>query len=177
MICWNCGKEVPKGAKSCKHCESKIEDLPDISPAELGPMLAAAGLTEDMLKEMRELAGEAKSADEFANMMFVGDCPKCGSKNVGNCEETRGIEDVTVGRCFDCGLMWCAECGYQLKKGETGCPHWAICKACPQDEDCPFVADTSGCPKVAGWMESVGLPGGNEPDEEGEKRDPPRGTD
>ena len=32
MICWNCGKEVPKGARICKHCESKVEDLPDMSP-------------------------------------------------------------------------------------------------------------------------------------------------
>lgn len=172
MICWNCGKEVPKGAKSCKHCESKVEDLPDMSPEELGQMLTAAGVDENMLKEIRELAGKAGSAEEFANAIFIGDCPKCGSHNVGNCEETRGIEDVTVGRCFDCGLLWCAECGYELKKGDTGCPHWALCKDCVQQEDCPFVVDTTECPTVGKWMASVGLPRREEPSE-GEEGDGP----
>jgi len=79
MICWNCGKEVPKGARSCKYCESKVEDLPDMSREELGQMLTAAGVDENILKKISEHAGKAGSEEEFADAIFGGDCPKCGS--------------------------------------------------------------------------------------------------
>ena len=177
MICWNCGKEVPKGAKSCKFCESKIDDLPAMSPDELGQLLAASGMDEDTMEGMRRLVDEVGSAEEFANAIFVGDCPKCGSRNVGNCEETRGIENVTVGRCFDCGLFWCTECGYELKKDDTNCPHWTVCEACGEEEACPFMADMTECPKVGEWMESVGLLRGEETDEDEGEQEPDRETD
>jgi hypothetical protein len=156
MKCWNCDKEIPAGAKSCKFCEAKVKrDEPDISPKEAMSALQAAGLTGEMLDEMKELARNAETAEEFADSIFIGNCPKCGSEEVANCEETSEIEDVTVARCFGCGLFWCSECGYEMKAGETECPHWKLCEACAEQEDCPYLMETDGCPKIAEWLEAA----------------------
>ena len=155
MICENCGKEIPDRAKSCQYCEATVDDELDMAPGEIMGALEAAGLNEEMLGEMKELAKKAGTAEEFADMIFIGSCPKCGSDNVANCEETRGIEDETVARCFQCGLIWCAECGHELKAGEAECPHWNICAKCEQEEDCPHIMETSECPQIAQWVKST----------------------
>jgi hypothetical protein len=117
--------------------------------------LAAAGMSDDMLGEMRELAGKAGTAENFADLIFIGNCPKCGSEEVANCEETRTIEDVTVARCFQCGLFWCTECGNELSEDAAECPHWKICEACVQQDDCPYIVDSNECPKIAKWIEAA----------------------
>ncbi len=38
------------------------------------------------------------------------------------------------------------------------CPHWTACVDCKAEEDCPYVVDTTECPKVRKWMQSMGLP-------------------
>lgn len=158
MICLNCGKEVPDKARSCKHCESKIDHDFPLKVEDLQKILLESGLTPEMLEEMGHEARKHNSAQEYANAIFVGTCPKCGSENVSDCDEMDGVEDVTVGRCFDCGLFWCTECGYQLKKGEKHCPHWTACDGCKEEEDCPHIVDTTQCPRVRKWMQSMGLP-------------------
>lgn len=157
MQCLNCGKEVASNARSCKFCKADLEVLPDISPDEMLQMLKDAGLDEVAQEQLRKLAEETDSPDEFANALMLGDCPKCGSKKVEDCGEVEGVEDLTVGQCLDCGLRWCSECGYHLKKDELECPHWRVCKVCPDEEDCPHILDATECKKVVKWMKSAGV--------------------
>lgn len=155
MLCLNCGKKVASTATSCKFCKMKFEAQPQLDHDELVQLLNDAGVDADLQEEMRQLAQDAGSADEFANSIFLGDCPKCGSKKVENCDEVKGIENVTVGHCLDCGLFWCSECGYHLKKGEKECPHWKVCGKCPDEDDCPYIVDATECEKVATWSRTT----------------------
>jgi hypothetical protein len=120
MLCWNCGRKVPDTAKVCKHCEADLSDAPGEEE-----MAAVEGILKDMdpdmLAEMLELAQNCSSAEEFADRIMVGDCPACGSAKTGNCENDPEMEDITLGRCFECGQIWCTLCDRVLEKGETTC--------------------------------------------------------
>ena len=48
----------------------------------------------------------------------------CRSENTGDCEHDPEINDILVGRCFDCGQLWCTECDRLLKKDCPSCECW-----------------------------------------------------
>ena len=121
MQCANCGKEIPDDAVMCKFCEARVE--PEPSEEEAQAALEVLGkLDPAMRQEFLELMRTSKSADEFANRIFVGDCPKCGSARTDNCENDPEIGELLVGRCSDCGYLWCTMCDRPYK-GEP-CECW-----------------------------------------------------
>lgn len=147
--------------------ERLVRDMLDKLPDELRePMEEAArsdGLTleEYVLRLLRGMEGQglleaAASADvteeEFLRLIFVGDCPRCGSENTDSCDEAEGINDPTVALCGECGCVWCLECGSAVVSGET-CGHWDICEACDEEKDeleeCGIMPDE--CPKLLEW--------------------------
>ena len=101
---------------------------------------------------MEEATEEAK---EFYHAEIIGNCPRCGSEKVRDCEEVIDMEDNTVGFCLDCGFLWCLECEYELT--DNICSHWTVCDDCEKvDEDgmwCPYEEDLSECPSVKNFME------------------------
>lgn len=129
MRCWNCNHEMPDTAKVCAHCEASM--MPEISAEE---MQMAAALLEQMppelLAELRQAIGESSTAEDFANRIFVGDCPACSSSDTGNCESDPDIDDLLVGRCYDCGQLWCTECRRLLQRNAIPCP-------CLNEEELP----------------------------------------
>ena len=123
MRCWNCGKNIPDTAKVCRFCEAAVEDEPteldkDVVRDILGQM------PPDALNELRAAFENSETADDFADRIFVGDCPKCGSEDTGNCEADPEIEELLVGRCYHCGQLWCTECRRLLERNAPSCECW-----------------------------------------------------
>ena len=120
MLCWNCGKKIPDMAKVCKFCEAAVKDKPTAEEE-----AAVRDLLEQMppeaLEELRSAFESSDTAEGFADRIFVGDCPKCGSEDTGNCEADPEINDFLVGRCYQCGQLWCTECGRLLEPDSPSC--------------------------------------------------------
>ena len=112
-------------------------------------------LVRDMEKEglLDAAADDDVSEEEFLRLVFVGDCPSCGSENTICCDEFEDIDDPTVGLCNECGYFWCLECGSAQVRGET-CGHWDVCDRCDEEkdefEDCGIMP--SECPRVLEWI-------------------------
>lgn len=91
--------------------------------------------------------------DEFLKLVFVGDCPKCGSDDTVCCDEMEGIDDPTVASCNQCGHLWCLECGLEVARGEI-CGHWDVCDSCDEEKDeyeeCGIMP--SDCPRIIEWI-------------------------
>jgi len=132
MKCPNCRKEIPDGAKMCQFCEAPVEAEP--TPEELR---AASKLLDQMdpeaRKELEDIFRRSDTAEEFVNRIFVGDCPNCGSENTGDCEKDPEIDNLLVGRCYDCGLLWCTLCEKRLDRKKPYCECWD-----EEDEDMGF---------------------------------------
>jgi hypothetical protein len=124
MRCLNCGKKVPKTAQVCQHCEAAIESAPSKEEEEAVLELLAQ-MPSEALAELGAVLDESATADEFVDRIFVGDCPKCGSHDTGNCENDPEIEELLVGRCLQCGQLWCTECLRLLEPGSTSWP-WGM---------------------------------------------------
>ena len=123
MRCWNCNRELPQGAKVCSSCEAAIESDP--TPEELEAVRAALEqLPPEVMSELRQAVSESATAEEFADRILVGDCPKCGSADTGNCENDPEINELLVGRCYDCGQLFCTECGRLLEPQAATCDCW-----------------------------------------------------
>ncbi len=149
MQCFNCRKDIPDDAKACKFCEAPVEDPPTDEEMEL-----VAGLLDSMDPELqsaiRAAATNSATAEEFANRMMIGDCPTCASDDVGDCGEDPEIEHPCLGRCYECGQLWCLDCGELLDPGAVECPHEAICAACELEEACEtFPGD---CATILQWQ-------------------------
>lgn len=147
MLCWNCQKEIPDNAKACQYCEASMEGMPSEEETEMVTELFAS-LDPEMQAEIIAAAESSETAEEFVNQIMVGACPACDSVNVGDCENDPDIDNICVGRCYDCGQLWCSECGEVFKKGQTVCSHDAICDACDESEDCTLFP--TDCPKIMG---------------------------
>jgi hypothetical protein len=106
MECSNCNKPIPEGANRCLYCESDQGEMADLTHEE---MEAAATVLQQVmpggLEQIRAMAGNFETAEDFANAIFVGACPACDSTDVGTFGEVAGIEDPTVARCFACGHL------------------------------------------------------------------------
>ncbi len=120
MKCSNCGKTIPDGSEVCSFCQlpPDVELTPeDLAMAE--ELLKE--MTPEMLDELQTAFDESGSAEEFANRVLVGPCPQCGSENTSRCEEDPEIDDASVGRCNDCGQLWCCFCDRLLDKSSPAC--------------------------------------------------------
>jgi hypothetical protein len=123
MRCWNCDKKIPDTAKVCRFCEAAVK---------AGPTEEEKDVVRDLLKQMPPEAMDelraafegSGTAEEFADRIFVGDCPKCGSEETGHCEADPEIEELLVGRCYQCGQLWCTECGRLLERDSPSCECW-----------------------------------------------------
>jgi hypothetical protein len=85
-----------------------------------------ANLDPAAMSEFRDAMEKSATAEEFVNRILVGDCPKCGSSNTGDCEHDPEIEDPCVARCFECGQLWCPDCGVFFTNdfADHDCPAW-----------------------------------------------------
>jgi hypothetical protein len=110
----------------CPHCEAEVEEAPtqeDVAAVE-GLL---AGMNPEILDELRNAFKQSTSGEDFVNRIMVGDCPSCSSSNTGDCDGDPEIDDITVGRCFDCGQLWCCDCGELFKDAQSTaheCPAW-----------------------------------------------------
>lgn len=123
MRCLNCGKKIPDDAKVCGFCEAKVGG---------GITEEERQIVEDILLQMPPEAMEdlraalagSDTAEDFANRIIVGDCPKCGSVETGDCENDPEIGELLVGRCYQCGQLWCIECRKLLEPAAPECECW-----------------------------------------------------
>lgn len=123
MKCWNCLRKLPKNAKACPFCEAAVEEQPSAEEFEMmREFLDQMPL--DALGELGAVMAESESAEDFVNRILVGDCPKCNSSETGNCENDPEIDNIIVGRCYQCGHMWCTECERPLDPKSPKCPCW-----------------------------------------------------
>jgi hypothetical protein len=133
MRCWNCHKKLPKGAKACLFCEAPVEEEPTDEEIE-----AVAEVMQSMDPQLRaeliDLAQKSGTAEEFIKSIFVGSCPSCDSEDVGDCDHDPEIDDILVGRCYECGHLWCLECQRLLTKEQPHCD-------CYEDEEDEFEDD------------------------------------
>ncbi len=120
MKCTNCGKKIPDNAIMCRFCEAPVEPEPTEEEAR-GALDALQSLDPQSLQEFLEVMRASKTADEFANRILVGQCPKCGSERTDNCENDPDVGNLLVGRCSDCGHLWCTLCDRLYEGGECEC--------------------------------------------------------
>ncbi|MBI3410099.1 MAG: zinc ribbon domain-containing protein [Planctomycetes bacterium] len=123
MRCINCNRELPENAKVCGHCEAPV--MP--APGEGEMQFVAEFLKQmppDVAADFRQTLESSETADELINRIFVGNCPKCDSENTGDCEHDPDIVNLLVGRCYDCGQLWCTECEKLLDRTAPECPCW-----------------------------------------------------
>ncbi|MGM0485548.1 MAG: hypothetical protein ACQESR_02175 [Planctomycetota bacterium] len=120
MLCWSCGKEIADGAVRCSHCEAEVTALPSDSEIETARQFLE-NMDPELRFEMLRVFETSKSGEEFVNRIMVGECPKCGSDKTGDCENDPDIEDVSMGRCFECGYVWCTVCDTPYMPGQDRC--------------------------------------------------------
>ncbi len=82
-----------------------------------------------LMSELRKVFETSETGEEFVNRIMIGECPKCGSNETGNCEHDPDVEDVNMGRCFACGHIWCTGCDSPYVPGQE------TCKVCAELED------------------------------------------
>jgi hypothetical protein len=123
MRCWNCGHAVPEKARVCGRCEADLTEAP--SPEEMAAVMEILEqLPPDVLAELGETMKDCASPLEFANRILVGPCPSCESDQTGDCEADPEINELLVGRCYECGQLWCTECGNALTRKDFHCDCW-----------------------------------------------------
>lgn len=123
MRCWNCNREMPATATACAHCESPVMPEPSAEEFEVVSEMLQK-MPPDLLAEFCEILKGSATAEEFADRILVGECPKCGSQKTGNCENDSDINHLLVGRCYECGQLFCAECLKLLKVEAPTCKCW-----------------------------------------------------
>jgi hypothetical protein len=128
MRCWNCGKTIPADAKACRFCEATIEPQPTAEEEDIVRNMLRE-MAPEAMPELQSAFEESTTAEEFANRIMVGDCPQCGSADTSDCENDPEIVDPTVGRCFECGQLWCIECGGLLQADDP------FCEQCDLDDE------------------------------------------
>jgi len=123
MRCWNCGKKIPDKAKVCRFCEAAVEDEPTAEEEEVVRDIIKQ-MPPEAMEELRAAFEGSGTAEEFVDRIFVGDCPKCGSEETGNCLSDPEIKELLVGRCYQCGQLWCTECDHLLERDSPSCECW-----------------------------------------------------
>jgi hypothetical protein len=123
MRCQNCRKKLPKNAKVCLYCEAAVEPAPSEEEMDMARQLLTE-MPPDVVAELRRAINDSETCESFVNSIFVGECPKCGSAKTGDCENDPEIDCLLVGRCYDCGILWCTECEKLLDPKTPECPCW-----------------------------------------------------
>lgn len=123
MRCWNCNQEVSEKARACEHCEADLTEAPSAEEA-AAVMELLEQMPADVFAELSAAMSQSSNAEEFANRILVGPCPKCGSDQTGDCEADPEIGEILVGRCNECGELWCTECGNVLTREHPHCECW-----------------------------------------------------
>jgi hypothetical protein len=123
MRCWNCGKKIPDAAKVCRFCEAAVQAKPTKEEEQVVQELLEQ-MPPEALEELHAAIAGSKTAEEFVNRIFVGDCPKCGSQDTGDCENDPEIDNLLVGRCYQCGQLFCTECRCLLLPDMPNCDCW-----------------------------------------------------
>lgn len=153
MRCWNCRRVVSDEALFCQYCEADLQvPIPDGAEEFVSDLLES--MDDATLQTLRAAFERSENADEFVSRVMIGDCPRCRSSNVDDCENDTRVEDITVGQCLECGFLWCLECGEPLDLDHPDCPHWEVCRQCEEDEGeygCQrIIAD---CPRIREWQD------------------------
>jgi len=139
MRCWNCRRKIPDKAKVCHYCEASMADRIPLGAEEERTVLDfMEQMPPEVLEALLATADKASTAEEFADLIMVGPCPKCGSTKTGNCEHDPDIDCILVGRCYDCGQLFCTECQKLLPRDKPECACW--------DEPLPFDDDEEDGP-------------------------------
>ena len=76
----------------------------------------------------------------FTWIWEISHVQKCGSLRTADCENDPETDDPCVARCFECGQLWCPDCGefFTNKFAAHECPAW---------EDVDFDAEDLGDPE------------------------------
>jgi hypothetical protein len=120
MRCWNCGHSVSKKARVCGHCEADLTEAPSLEQ-EAAVMEVFEQMPPDVFTELGEMMSKSASAEDFANRIMVGPCPTCGGEQTGDCDADPEINDLLIGRCYECGHLWCTECGNAVTRESPHC--------------------------------------------------------
>ena len=124
MRCMNCKRDIPETAKICSHCEAPVMAEPSPEEIEAARVLMNE-LPPEAAAELRQAFLETATAEEFTNRILCGTCPKCGSKNTGDCEDDPDmVSGILVARCYDCGQLWCTDCEKLLDPKTAYCECW-----------------------------------------------------
>jgi len=123
MRCLNCGKKIPDKAKICRFCEVPVSEGPT-KEEEQAVREVLNQMPPEALDELRAAFESSGTAEEFANLIMVGPCPKCDSRNTSDCDNDPEIDNILVGRCYDCGQLWCTECEQLLDRKAPSCECW-----------------------------------------------------
>ena len=76
-------------------------------------------------------------------------CPRCLSLKTGTCGNDPEIDDRRIGRCGDCGQLWCLACGHAFAAEEAlVCRCFGICRHCPHGDGHECGALPSSCDAV-----------------------------
>ena len=127
MICWSCQKEIPAFAEFCPYCEAEVKEEPSAAERDAVQSLLAT-MSPEMLNELSDAVEKSATCEEFVNRVMIGDCPKCGSSNTDDCESDPDVADICLGRCLECGQLWCPDCGELLSIDQAkdhDCPAWS----------------------------------------------------
>lgn len=120
MLCWSCGKEIAENATRCQHCEADTVSPPDTEEMELAREFLD-NMDPEIGAELLRVFQESENGEEFINRIMIGDCPLCDSSKTSDCEHDPDVEDLTMGRCFDCGHVWCTVCDSSYTPGQKAC--------------------------------------------------------
>src|SRR5690349_7447779 len=85
MRCLNCNRDIPDTAKICGHCETLVVEPPTEEEMEAARAFLEQ-LPPDAAAELQQALLDSDTAEEFADRILVGNCPKCDGVNTGNCE-------------------------------------------------------------------------------------------
>ncbi len=125
MKCPNCLKEMPENANICRWCETDVrEHMPPCQETRDAINEFIADLPVEQIEHLDQLHRECETAEDFANAILVGNCPACGGTKVGDCDEDPDYMNSFLGRCFECGAVWCTECEHVLGDNEKECPRF-----------------------------------------------------
>lgn len=146
--------------KKCTRCKKKTNEVIELEE----DLYVCRNCAEKWKEEIERLVGsdvvqslfeEAQKYDDpisFRNALMVGPCPKCGSNATRDCEGTE-IDDICVGICLKCLILWCLECGAVFKEGQKVCEHWKVCDECVSiskdgTECLQGFIDPAECPRI-----------------------------
>jgi hypothetical protein len=118
MRCFHCRKPIPDDAERCQFCGESTKFTAE--EEQIAQQLMDQ-MDPETVEQFEALLQQCGTADEFVNAVLIGDCPACGSSSTNGCQDDPEIADPSVGRCLDCGQLWCPFCERLLTKAAPSC--------------------------------------------------------